>query len=113
MRQLAGSTLLMSLLIAMAGSQQAWTSQQPAPATEGRFEALGEPLESVLPKLSKGASRRLEVSRELKSQRVTVLLSGAASPRFEAALTELLSANDEAGVVWTSSGAGAIRLEAN
>jgi hypothetical protein len=103
MRKPLGPTLLLSLMIAVVATQAVRTEERPGTVADGRFEALGEPLERVLLRISNESSLRLEASRELKSQRVTVLIARPVSQRFQAALAELLSAGTGAAVEWTLS----------
>jgi hypothetical protein len=102
--------LLACLLIGTDAGGAAPAERQVLPTSEGRFEALGEPLERVLSRLSETAPVRLEAGRELKAQRVTVLISISRTKTIDAALAELLSTDSEAKVVWDPVGAGVKRL---
>lgn len=107
------AALAIGLLTGVFAGQEA--NGEPTPTSElqdsGRFEAQGLALRSVLERLARVTSARLGASRALENQRVTLLLSKPDSTKVQSALTELLSVDRNAAVVWNSSGSGAKRLE--
>jgi hypothetical protein len=98
------------LLLSLANLVQSEPPPQPALKTQERFEALGVPLERTLLRLSMGHSVHLEASRELKAQRVTLLIARPDQHNVEMSLVELLSADRDARVTWEILSSGAKRL---